>query len=244
MIFTLLLPEWFFPSLIEKRTIKKMLATIAVFSTTAFFFCFVINLNPEKSSGNLKLKTQTQRIHFDMEKRKKCPRISHVKVFHSQQGWSILNLLLLWGTKLMPSRAAVRVRSAWKRAGEQNKQTTIKTTFKLRQRSLSLLLQISPISLPWESVIFNFFSQIPLLSSYHVSSSPQEMGEQAFHTIGAIHFWADLSATVVSGIHASRDESACQYKTHVYIGHKLMPTFFFFFLVCPSITIQGSSPIS
>lgn len=75
-------------------------------------------------------------------------------------------------------------------------------------------------------------SQIPLLSSYHVLSSPQEMGEQAFHTIGAIHFWADLPATVVSGIDASRDKSACQYKSHVYIGHKLVPVFLF--LVCPS----------
>lgn len=95
-----------------------------------------------------------------------------------------------------------------------------------------------PSPLPWEGVIFNFFSQILLLSSYHVLSSPQEMGEQAFHTIGAIHFWADLPATVVSGIHASRDKSACQYKSHVHIGHKIMPAFFFFFLICPSIPIQ------
>lgn len=95
-----------------------------------------------------------------------------------------------------------------------------------------------------EDIIFNFFSQITLLSSYHVLSPPQEMGEQAFHTIDAIHFWAELPATVVSGIHASRDKSACQYKSCVYIGHKLVPDFFFFFLVCPSIPIQQSSPSS
>lgn len=107
----------------------------------------------------------------------------------------------------------------------------VKKTFKLGKRfdSLNLLLQISPIALPWEGVIFNFSRQIPLLSSYHVLSPPQEMGEQAFHTTGAIHFWADLPATVVSGIHASRDKSACQYKSHVYIGHKLVPALFFFF---------------
>lgn len=99
---------------------------------------------------------------------------------------------------------------------------------------MNLLLQIYPTPLPWESVIFHFFSQIPLLSSYHVLSSPQEMGEQAFHTIGAIHFWADLPATVVSGIHASRDKSACQYKSHVYIGHKPVPAFFFFLFALPS----------
>lgn len=93
-----------------------------------------------------------------------------------------------------------------------------------------------------EDIIVNFFSQITLLSSYHVLSPPQEMGEQAFHTIDAIHFWAELPATVVSGIHASRDKSACQYKSCVYIGHKLVPDFLF--LVCPSITIQQSSPSS
>lgn len=100
--------------------------------------------------------------------------------------------------------------------------------------------------LPWKGVIFNFFSQLPLLSSYHVWSSPQEKGEQAFHTVGAIHFWVDLPATVVSGIHASRDKSACQHISHVYIGHKLMPAFFFFFffLVLPSIPIHQNSPIN
>ena len=115
-------------------------------------------------------------------------------------------------------------------------QGRVKKTFKLRKRldSLNPLLQMFPIPLPWEGIIFNFFSQIPLLSSYHVLSSPQEMGEQAFHTIGAIHFWADLPATVVSGIHASRDKSACQYKSHVYIGHKLMPAFFFPWFALPS----------
>lgn len=100
--------------------------------------------------------------------------------------------------------------------------------------------------LPWEGVIFNFFSQIPLLSSYHVWSSPQEMGEQAFHTVGAIHFWADLPATVVSGICASRDKSACQYKSHVYIGHKLMPAFFsfFFFWFCLPSQFNKTPPLA
>lgn len=87
---------------------------------------------------------------------------------------------------------------------------------------------IFPIPLPWEGIIFNFFSQIPLLSSSHVLSSPREMGKQAFHTIGAILFWAELPATVVSGIHASRDKSACQYKSHLYIGHKLLRLFCLF----------------
>lgn len=83
----------------------------------------------------MKLETQTQRIHFDMERTKKCPGISHAKASHSKQGWSVLNLLLLWGTELMASRAVVRVRRAQKRAGEENNQptnnkTTIKPTFK------------------------------------------------------------------------------------------------------------------
>lgn len=107
-------------------------------------------------------------------------------------------------------------------ARKSEEKLQIKQKIKQVESAIASIPQPSPLG----GHQFYSFSQIPLLSSYHVLSSPQEMGEQAFHTIGAIHFWADLPATVVSGIHASRNKSACQYKSHVYIGHKFMPAFF------------------